>query len=302
MATFGKACRWTLLLLLLGCGAGCGDNAETPAVAVASAKATAAAVVAAGGVVLPPAQPYDANPFGLPSQPLELAVGSRVFAVTEAMLRGATLGRAMKLYSAKVLGREGELVQLRIGTGKPYLAHPAYMVQPKDGRLRRGAPLFAAYRGVLKHGVLRRMAPRRGIVVRFTDLGYRLSDQTLKRSRVGMLPAGLAPGGYAVMRGDHSYEHVTLVSNTSSKDGKRRWLVFGYAGTSRLVPEDRLVALPPPRYRPRTGDEVLVAWRGTMVAARIRNVDLPGLFMVQRRRAGGALTVGPGMLMPAPDH
>ncbi len=290
--------RLPLVLVALACLAGCSEDAAVQPT-VSSAIATASARTAPRvGVVLPAAQPYEANPFGLPSQPLEVKVGGYVFTVPEEMLRGATLGRAMHLRAAKVLGREGELVEVRISTGKPYLVHPAYVVKPTGGRLRRGGPLFAGYRGLLKHGVLRRVAPR-GLVVRFTDLGFRLSDQTIPRKRVGILPAGLAPGAYAVLRGEHSYDHVLLVSNTSSEAGKRRWFVLGHDGSSMLVSADRLEALPSGKYRPRSGDEVLVAWRGKMVAAKIRNIDLPGLFMVQRRRAGGALTVGPGMLMPA---
>ena len=135
----------------------------------------------------------------------------------------------------------------------------------------------------------------RGAVIRYTDLGYRLPDQTIPRDRVGILPSGLAPGAYAVMRGEHAYEHVTLVSSAGGKDS--RWFVIGRDGQTRLVAESKLSALPLPRERLRAGDEVLVAWRGSMVAAKIRSIDHPGLFIVQRRRAGGTVVAGPGMLM-----
>ncbi len=290
--------RWAAALAILLCAA-CGDDDGAAKGVVTSASAVRRNTnPLMMGVVLPPAVRPEVNPLDLPMQQIEAQEKGRVFTIPFEMLDNAKVGSAMVLRSAKVLGREGELLNVRIGTGKPYLVHPANVVVPQQGKLRRGAPVFAGYRGMLKHGVLRHTSSR-GAVIRFTDLGFRMSDQTIPRDRLGVLPSSLAPGAYAVMRGEHAYEHVTLISG-SGAGAARRGFVLGRDGEARLVPEAQLQPMTvAKRHRYRAGDSVLVAFRGLMVPAKIRNIDHPGLYNVQRRRAGGSLTVGPGMLMPA---
>jgi hypothetical protein len=251
-----------------------------------------------GGIVLPPeAQPV-VNPFDLPAptdQP-EPEKGQRVFAVPQRMLASAKLGSAMKLASATARGREGQNYLVRIGFGAPYQIHPAYVVVPRPGRFRRGTYVIASYSGELKHGVVTHLVRDR-VAVRYTDLGRKTSEQKLDPKRIGVLPSGLAPGGYAAHLTEHEYRHVLLVSSSMAA-GKRRWLVIGHTGETALVSEDKLQPLPVPRFKPKVGATVLAAWRGTLVRTQVKSLDRPALLTVTRPRAGWPLVVGPGMVMP----
>jgi hypothetical protein len=250
-------------------------------------------------VVLPPRQPFDSNPLGLPGQPVPVKEGQRVFAVPQPMLARARVGSSLVLRAATVEGREGDDLVVRVGTGIPYPVHPAYVVVPRPGRMGRGTPVFAAYRGVLRHGVVKNLSLDR-VVVRYTDLGFKLADQKLVPARVGVLAPGvLMPGGQAVARQDGELRHVQLVSTGVHSDGKKRWLVIGHLGEAQLVEETALVPLPARRFRAKVGTTVLAAWRGTMVPAKLLTIDRPGLFTVKRARTARRLLVGPGMLMEA---
>jgi hypothetical protein len=217
------------------------------------------------------------------------------------MLRGAKLGSALALHAATVLGREGDDVILRVGHGAPYSIHPAYVVTLRRARLGRETPVIAAYRERLSHAVVKGLARDR-VVVRYTDLGFKLGDQKLKLDKIGVLTPGVAaPGGYAVYRAEHEYRHVLLVSEAVHADGKRRWLAIGHGGESLLLESNLVTPLPVARFVPKVGSSLLAAWRGTMVLATVEDVDRPGLYRVARPRTSPTLLLGPGMIMPPQD-
>lgn len=288
-----------LLLVILVCA--CDDaglETESADGVANTSEAPMASALVPGGIVLPPEPQPVTNPLDLPvpaDQPVP-EKGQRVFAVPQRMLATAHLGSAMKLASATALEREGESFIVRIGFGAPYQIHPAYVVVPKSGRFRRGTYVIASYSGELKHGVVTHLVRDR-VAVRFTDLGRKSAEQKLDPKRIGILPSGLAPGGYAAHLTEHEYRHVLLVSS-SVVAGQRRWLVIGHTGETALVSEDKLQPLPVPRFKPRVGATVLAAWRGTLVRTQVKSLDRPSLLTVTRPRAGRALIVGPGMVMP----
>ena len=82
------------------------------------------------------------------------------------------------------------------------------------------------------------------VVVRYTDLGFKIPDQKLERDRVGVLAGGLTPGAYAVHRTEREARHVLLVSEATHPGGKRMWLTLGYSGEARLVESAALTGLP----------------------------------------------------------
>jgi hypothetical protein len=282
-------------LALCACSDSTAPTDEEPAAASASASAT---VVSAAGYVLPPPRPFDNNPLDLPSVPLSLEEGARVLAVPKRMLEHARAGTTMVLEPARVEGREGDDLVVRVRQGVPFPAHSAYVVVLERGRIGRGTPLVVVYRDAVRHAVARNVAHDR-VVVRLTDGGHKLPDQKLDPEDVGMLtPGALTPGGYAVHKEGDGLEHVLLVSRGQHKDKKVRWLALGRAGEAKLIEESALSALPRPNHEPRTGDQVLAAFRGRMVSAEVRAVDAPGLYTVKRERAGEPLLVGPDSLMP----
>jgi hypothetical protein len=289
--------------LLLCCAlVACGDEQAPEASAgdapPASASASGSAVVP-DAFDLPPAKPFDNNPLDLPPGKLRAEVGSTLFTVPPPMLEGAKLGSSLKLMAATVEALEGEDPVVRVGTGRAFVPHPGYTIQLRPGRLERGTLLIVPYRGELHHAVAHHMIAGR-VAVRLTDLGRKAAEERLLPTDIGTLrPGELAPGGLAVERGEHELRHVLLVSSAAHDEGERRWLVLGHGGESRLVDEEQLAALPTAGARPKAGDDVLVAFQGRMVTAKLRSVDLPGLFTVQRPRASPALMVGPGMLMHA---
>jgi len=287
-----------LLAALLG---GCSDDRPAPSDEPGQPPAPTASVggPTAAGLVLPPRQPDDSNPLGLPAATVQVAEGQRVFAVPADMLRQARVGSSLLLRAATVEGREGSDLLVRVGTGIAYPIHPAYVVVPRRGRMGRGTPVFAAYRGVLRHGVVKHLSLDR-VVVRFTDLGFKLGDQKLLTDRVGVLePGNLMAGGQAAAQLGDGLIHVQLVSAGVHRDGKRRWLVLAARGEAKLVTEDVLTPLPIRRFKPKIGAPVLVAWRGQMVPAKLLAIDRPGLYTVKRQRTSRRLLVGPGMIMTA---
>ncbi len=296
--------RWSVLLwVMVAAGSsGCGEERLADGVADPDNLPPTAASVSGpspAGVVLPPRRPFDSNPLGLPGRPPEVEEGQRVFAVPQRMLAQARQGSSLVLRAATVRGREGNDLVVRVGTGIPYPVHPAYVVVPRPGRMGRGTPVFAAYRGVLRHGVVKNLSLDR-VVVRYTDLGFKLGDQKLVRQRIGVLqPGRLMAGGQAVARQGGQLHHVQLVSVGVHSDGKKRWLVIGHGGAAQLVEETALIALPPRRFKAKLGTTVLAAWRGGMVPAELLALDRPGLFTVKRQRTSRRLLVGPGMIMEA---
>jgi hypothetical protein len=297
-----RAGRW-LCLLLLVCSAcdreqdTAGDEALATATAVASEERALPE-----GVALPPPRTFDNNPLGLPDASKEVPKGARVFTVPRAMLDRAKLGSSFELRAAIVDGVDGTNLLVHMRGEAPFAAHPAYVVVAEPGRIGMGTLLIAPYGGVLRHAVGKNLF-RDKIVVRFTDLGRKPSDRKLSPNDIGVLPEGrLAPGSFAIHRDEHERKHVTLVSVAKHPDGKERWLVLGYAGEAKLVESSELESLPPRRFRPKVGDNVLALWRGGMVPAMLREIDHPGIYTVKRPRTGAPLTLGPGMIMPAPPE
>jgi hypothetical protein len=258
--------------------------------------------VEAGDFVLPPERPWNPNPLELPpAAPIAVEVNQRIFAVPRDMLAAAKPGHLLALHAAHVVRVEGDLWVVREGHGEAYIIHPAYVVVPKPGRFARETPVIAAYRGRLHHGVVKHLLRDR-VVVRFTDLRFRLGDQKLDPTRVGVTGPGLSPGGHAVYPTESGLAHVLLVSRGDHPDGKARWLTIGYGGAAELIDEERLRPLPVGgRFRPRVGDTVRAAYRGTMVMATLREIDRPGWYTVKRERAGAPLLIGPTEIMPAGD-
>ncbi len=293
--------RWSYALLgcafVSGCEQAPGGGDETT-VASATPAAVASAIANPDGILLPPEVAPVTNPLELPEptgQPTP-EKGQRIFAVPREMLETARLGSALKLVAAEVLSREGENFIVEVGYGAPYQIHPAYVVVPRVGAVRRDAYVVASYNGEMRHGVVKHVLGDRA-TVQFTDLGFKAPDQKLDPKRVGVLPVGLAPGGYAAYLDEHEYRHVVLLSS-SSVAGKERWLVLHHTGECELVPAEKLKALPVPRFQPKIGAPVLAAYRGTMVRAQVTEIERPGLVTVTRARAGRPLVVGPGMIMP----
>jgi hypothetical protein len=282
-------------LLLTGSCDDRGDTAADPELAASAQSSVVAAKPQ--GVVLPPVRPYDDNPLNLPAASVDVAKGATVFAVPKRILETAKMGSTLVLRAAKVVRNESNELVVRARHGVAYSIHGGYVVVPRPGRIGRGTPLIAAYRGVLRHAVAKNLSRDR-VVIRFTDLGYKLRDQKLAPRDIGVLKKGvLMPGSYAVYRAEHDHQHVILVSQAVHADGKARWLVLAEGGESRLIEASKLSALPEARFRPRAGTPVLVAYRGSMVRAKVRTVDNPGVFTVKRERAGAPLTVGPGMML-----
>jgi hypothetical protein len=288
--------RGARALALLAVLSGCSDSV-TPGSEDAAASATPSATAVAGqGFVLPPPRPFKSNPLELAAEAVNLEPGERVFAVPRRMLEHAKLGSTMVLEPARVEGREGADVVVRVRQNIPNPVHPAYVVVPRRGRVGRGTPLLVVYRDELHHAVARNVALD-SVVVRITDAGRKLPDQKLAQDDVAVLsPGELVPGGQAVYHEGKVHRHAQLVSRGTAR-GKTQWLVLGRAGEAQLVEESRLVALPQARHNPRAGDRVWVAFRGEMVPGEVRAIDAPGLYTVKRDRAGEPLLVGPGELM-----
>ncbi len=285
----GRGWLAAALALCLGCADDQTDGETVEAAASASGSARPAV---SDGLVLPPPRPFDSDPLDLGPLPADVVEGQRVFAVPAEMLETAEVGKALALEAATVLGRDGDDVVVRVGHGKSYPVNPHYLVVPRPGRFRRGAELIASYRGRMRHAVAKLLS-RDKWVVQFTDLGFSLADQKLDPEVIGVLGEGLVPGAFAVRRAAGEYRHVTLISAAGE-----RWLVIGEDGISALVPADELTRLPRPRFAPKVGQEVLAAWRGSMVRAEVRALERPGLYTVKRPRAGAPLWVGPGQIMP----
>lgn len=276
--------------------AGCGDSVTAGSEDAGAAASASATAVAGQGFVLPPPRPFKSNPLGLAAEPVNLEPGERVFAVPRRMLEHAKLGSTMVLEPARVEGREGADLVVRVRQSIPNPVHPAYVVVPRRGRVGRGTPLLVVYRDEIHQAVARNVALD-SVVVRITDAGRKLPDQKLAQEDVAVLsPGELLPGGHAVYREGKVHRHVQLISRGNAR-GKVQWLVLGRANEAQLVEESRLSALPQARHNPRTGDKVWVAFRGEMVPAEIRAVDAPGLYTVKRERAGEPMLVGPGHLM-----
>ena len=250
--------------VLAGCGGG--DDVATPGTPSPTESAAAQPVASARGATPVPQLPrpvtVDPNPLGLPARELDVAVGARVFAVPEPMLRGAKLGSTLVLASARVVGRDGDAILVETREGQPYRIHPGYVVALPTGKKPGvGDPVVVEHAGVLKHGVLR--ARKKGkAIVRLFDAGD-TADRAIDEALVTRAEDGFRPGHFAAARVDGELRHVLLVSPLEAAEGQggaRRWLALGHAGAGpRLAPRrgrgGRRAgrgAAPRPRARPRS--------------------------------------------------
>lgn len=291
-----RSCRLALLWLLASCDADPAEPRERAAATAQASAASSAAVAKAGMFVLPPRPAFDSNPLRLSAPLPALEPDSLVYTLPARVLETARLGSSFALRAATAEGIEGGNVLVHMGREPTYPVHPAYVLVPRPGPLRRGAPVLAPYRGVLAHALV--VATKRDqVVVRYVDAGQGYGEQPLRAGDVSPQAEGLRPGNYAVYREGEGYQHVLLVSSGSTKGDSGRWLVIGYGGESRLVEAARLQPVPL-GFEPKAGADVRVAWLGTMVAGKVTAVDSHGLLTVRRAATAPALLGGPGLLMP----
>lgn len=290
-----------LLLLTVACSSSeTGDGAPTMS---SSARPPPRAVAP---VPLPARAAADPNPLGLPARKLELAVGARVFAVPEAMLRGAKEGSSFQLRATTVTGKDGDNLVLDGRDGPDYTIHPAYVVPLASiPRPRLNAPVAAEFAGVLRHGVVKKYVKDK-IVVRFTDTNDK-GERTLESAALMPLSDGFRPANYAVRKNPSikpsepgaDYEHLLLVSPIGGADQKdaTEWLALGYGGAVQRVQTSELLAVPV-SYEPKEGARVWVEHLGRMREGAVRDVDKPGVMTVRFERAGRPVQVGWGQVMP----
>lgn len=280
------------------CVGGCGNDpppADGPGLVAPSAAASSAV-----DVVAPfpqPAKPAAANPnpLGLPPRDLDLAPGTRVFAVPEPMLRGAKLGSTFVLHAARVVGRDGDSLLVQTREGEPYKLHPGYVVPVPTGARRPGVgqPVIAEWAGVLKHGVFRATKKDRSIV-RFFDASD-TADRALDDAILFRAEDGFRPGNYAAARAAGESRQVLLVSPIDGES--KKWLALAHAGAATLVEETDLTAIPV-KWEPKEGAAVWAESLGRMRPGTVQAVDAPGVYTVKFERAGRPATVGWGALMP----
>ncbi len=290
-----------LSLALLAC-----ESPETEARPSASASAgrVPPPTRAAAQVVAPARPSANPNPLGLPPRKLDLPSGTLVFAVPEAMLRGAKEGSSFVLQATTVASKDGSDNLIVDGRdGPPYAIHPAYVVPVQSsGRPRLNQPVLAEFAGVLKHGVVRKYVKDK-VVVRFTDTVDR-GERQLDPSRLVPMVDGFRPGNFAVVRPALAsaeaadFEHVLLVSplGGEAKDASE-WLALGALGVAKRVPTSQLSAVPV-SYEPKENAKVWVEHLGRMREAVVKDVDRPGLMTVRFARAGRPVQVGWGQVMP----
>jgi hypothetical protein len=248
--------------------------------------------------VVPPLRRTNPNPLDLPMTGGTFAEGAFVYAVPERMLATAKPGLSLELRAARVEAMDGRDVIVRIGTGMAYSIHPAYLVAPRPGRVQRGTRVIVPHRERLRHGVVQRQN-RNHIVVRYSDVGASLGEQSILAEEVGVLGTDLEPGSYALHRGDRGTRLVQLVSSGSHPDGVVRWLALGAEGEALLLTASEVAPVPNGRNL-KPGSTVLVAWRGEMVPGTVRALEPTGLVAVKRPRVGPTLIVGPDMIVSDP--
>jgi hypothetical protein len=219
-----------------------------------------------------------------------------VYTVPTRVLETARVGSSFVLRAATAQAVEGGNLIVRIGREPSYPVHPAYVIVPQRGQLPRGCPVLAPYRGQLGHAVVT-AAKRDLVTVRYTDIGPGYGDQPLPVRDVAPQSPGLAPGNHAVVTDGEVMHFVLLLSGGVHPDGKRRWLVLGYAGEAGLVEEERLQPIRLD-YQPKVGTMVYAPWLGTMVPAKVTDVDPHGVLTVRRASTAPPLVLGPGMLLP----
>lgn len=242
----------------------------------------------------------DPNPLALPPLKLDLAPGTRVFAVPEAMLRGAKAGTTMHLRAANVTGKEGDNLVIDGRDGPDYAIHPSYVIPitpaPRQ-RLRPNQPVVAEWAQTLRHGVVRRYVKDR-VLVRFTDTQDK-GERQLDPNHVMPQTDGFRPGNYAAYRTSTEIEHVLLVSPVGGEPKEApEWLVFGYGGAARVVKTTDLIGVPI-SYEPKPGSPIVAEHLGKMREGVVKDIDRPGVITVLFERAGRPVASGWGLVMPS---
>ena len=281
-----------LALFASGCGSnGDARSADPPAT---SMPPSSAAPTASGAPSSVPAL-VDPNPFKLPSRPLKLDAGKRVFTVSDQMLAGAKLGSTLVLFASTVAGFDGELLVIEGRNGPPYKVHPAYaIVVPDDPKIQPGDPVITEHNGVMRHGVVKKHVKDR-ILVRYVDGESRLGESTLKTTRFIKQTDGLKPGNYAALGDGETLRHVLLVS--PFEDGQKKWLVLGAGGAAMIATESALEPIPV-KFAPRAGTPVLAEHNGVLRKGTVTSTPETGIFNVKYERAGRPATLGWGFLLP----
>ena len=135
---------------------------------------------------------------------------------------------------------------------------------------------------------------RDSFTVRFTDTEDK-SDRTFKGSTLIAQAEGLHPGNYAAWHDGDAVKQVLLVSDFG--DSPHSWLVLAYAGAVAVVPESELSPVPIV-FEPKDGADVMAVWLGSFRQGTVKSIDRPGLATVKFDRAGRAVQLGWGALMP----
>jgi hypothetical protein len=235
----------------------------------------------------------------LPARKLTLDPGRRVFTVSDQMLAGAKVGSTLVLFGTNVVGLDGDDVLVEGRGGPAYKVHSAYVIAvPDKVKLHLGEPLIAEHNGTLKHAVMTKLVADK-VGLRFTDLDAR-APEVLVKNTTRLVPQieGLAPGNYAALKQGDDLVHVLLVSSYQEVD-RKRWLALGFGGAATLCDEADLVPIPI-KLKLKPKDAVLAEWTGKMRRATVESVDGDGLFSVRFERAGRPVSIGYGLVMPAP--
>jgi hypothetical protein len=291
---------------------GCGSEEPTSS---SSRPADPSAVLPLPKPVTPAQPTFEPNPLGLPARRLELPVGTVVYAVPAAMLRGAKEGSAFQLRATTVVGADQDWVIVDGGEDPDYPIHPSYLVVHRPGPRtpRLGLPVITELAGQLRHALVRSFSKNK-IVVRFTDTAQR-SERSVDPDALMAQTDGLHPGNYVAFDTGSDFEHLLLVAPISEgaadtpipgssrsaqlppPAASGRWLTIGYGGASRIVDASKL-SLIPVTYDPKVGTAVWAEHLGKLRRAVVTVVDKPGVFEVRFERAGPPVRVGVGAILP----
>jgi hypothetical protein len=225
-------------------------------------------------------------------------VGTVVYAVPAAMLRGAKEGTAFQLRTTTVVGADQDWVIVDGGEDPDYPVHPSYLVVHRPGPRtpRLGLPVITELAGQLRHGLVKSFSKNK-VVVRFTDTSQRF-ERAVDPDALMAQTDGLHPGNYVAFDSGTDFEHLLLVAPLSEPAASSdRWLAVGYAGASRVVATNKL-SLIPVTYDPKVGTVVWAEHLGKLRRAAVTEVDKPGVFEVRFERAGPPVRVGVGALLP----
>jgi len=235
------------------------------------------------------------NPLGLPSRPVKLDAGRRVFTFSEAMLSRARLGSTLVLYAATVAGLDGDdlVIEGQAG-GASYKVGGGYVIPVPDGvKPKANDVVLTEWNGVMKHALVKRYVKDR-IAVKYTDVDGRAPEAQLKGVRWVVQVDGLVAGNYAAHKQEGELRHVLLVSRIEGPTA--RWFCLGFGGAAMVVNESDLVPIPI-KWKGKPQATVLAEWAGTMRRAVLQMENEPGIFTVKFERAGKPETVGYGLIM-----